>query len=55
MENINKLTEAELKIYSELLPLAYDLQIERTGLVCGTKAENLRDEMFHEIRKVIQC
>lgn len=54
MENINKLTDAELNIYAELLPLAYDLQLERTGLVCGTKAEKLRDEMFQAIRKIIQ-
>jgi len=53
MKAINNLTKAEFKLYLELLPLAYDLQIEKTGLVCGTKAEELRDKMFHAITKEI--
>jgi len=51
MTTINNLTRAELDIYIGLLPLAYKLQLERTGLVCGADAEELRDKMFRAIAK----
>ena len=53
MKNIEELTNAEMEIYCWLLPFAYKLLIEQTGLVCGTKSEELRDKMFKAIMKVI--
>jgi len=50
---IDQMTDTELNMYIGLLPLAYKFQREKTGLVCGIEAEEMRDQMFNAIRKVI--
>jgi hypothetical protein len=47
--DIEKMTPAELDLYSALLHHAYKLEEEQTGLVCGATAEALRDGMYTAI------
>ena len=49
MIDASKLTPAEFELYLGLLPLAYQIYKNKTGLVCGACAENLRDQMFSAI------
>jgi hypothetical protein len=47
--DVNAMTRAEFALYLDLLPHAYALEQEQTGLVCGATAEALRDGMYTAI------
>lgn len=48
--NIQDMTAQELEIYCDLLPIAYKIYKNKTGLVCGTDVEKLRDEIYAKIK-----
>lgn len=53
MNNVNSMTKSELDLYCGLLPFAYKIELERTGLVCGTVAESLRDRMYASMKPIL--
>ena len=53
MDSVNNMTKAELDLYCGLLPFAYKIEQERTGLVCGTVAESLRDRMYASMQPLL--
>lgn len=50
---MDKMTQAELDLYCGLLPFAYAIETERTGLVCAAEAEYLRDKMYKAMQTVL--
>ena len=44
--------KTELNLYCNLLSVAYELYKDKTnGMVCGSEAENIRDNMYKAIKK----
>lgn len=44
--------DMELNLYCDLLPLAYAVYKEQSdGLVCGSKAEEIRDKIYQAIKE----
>lgn len=44
--------DMEFNLYLKLLPLAYEVYKEQSGgLVCGSKAEEIRDRMYQAIKE----
>ena len=54
MLDVKKMSPAEVDLYCGLLHYAYEIQKERTGLVCGTTAEDLRDKMYDSIQTILK-
>ena len=52
---MNNMTPAEFDLYLELLKHAYKIENERTGLVCATTAEALRDKMYASMQPVLSA
>ena len=50
---VKNMSTAEFELYLGLLKYAYEIQLERTGLVCGTEAEALRDKMYVAIQECL--
>ena len=50
---IENMTTAEFNLYCDLLHHAYKLYQEKTGLVCGSDCESLRDKMFLAIKTIL--
>lgn len=53
MINTQSMTAKEVDIYCDLLPIAYKIYLNKTGLVCGAEAERIRDELWHSTAKII--